>query len=47
MNPARSLAAALASGVLNNLWLYWSATFLGTSIVALLVRKKFKAIEEF
>ena len=47
MNPARSLAPALASGVFNNLWLYWSATFIGTSIVALLVRKKFKAIEEF
>jgi aquaporin Z len=41
MNPARSLAPALTSGVLNNLWLYWSATFVGTSIVALLVRKKF------
>jgi aquaporin Z len=38
MNPARSLAPALASGVLNNLWLYLSATFIGTSIVALLVR---------
>jgi aquaporin Z len=47
MNSARSLAPALASGVLNNLWLYWNATFIGTSIVALLVRKKFKAIEEF
>ena len=35
MNPARSLAPALVSGVLNNLWLYWSATFIGTSIVAL------------
>ena len=41
MNPARSLAPALTSGVLDNLWLYWSATFIGTSIVALLVRKKF------
>ena len=41
MNPARSLASALVSGVLDNLWLYWSATFIGTSIVALLVRKKF------
>jgi aquaporin Z len=40
MNPARSLAPALTSGVLSNLWLYWSATFVGTSIVALLVRKK-------
>jgi glycerol uptake facilitator-like aquaporin len=27
MNPARSLAPALLSGVLGNLWLYWSATF--------------------
>lgn len=41
MNPARSLAPALTSGVLSNLWLYWSATFVGTSIVALLVRRKF------
>jgi aquaporin Z len=41
MNPARSFAPAIVSGVLYNLWLYWSATFRGTSIVALLVRKKF------
>jgi len=27
MNPARSLAPAILSGVLGNLWLYWSATF--------------------
>ena len=39
MNPARSLAPALVSGVLNNLWLYWSATFMGTSIVAVIFRK--------
>jgi aquaporin Z len=31
MNPARSLAPALLSDVLGNLWLYWSATFVGTS----------------
>jgi aquaporin Z len=43
MNPARSLAPAITSGVIGNLWLYWSATFIGTSIVALLVRKKFAA----
>jgi aquaporin Z len=42
MNPARSLAPALLSGVLDNLWLYWTATFIGSSTVALLVRKKFK-----
>jgi aquaporin Z len=41
MNPARSLAPAVLSGVLTNLWLYWTATFIGTSIVALILRKKF------
>jgi aquaporin Z len=41
MNPARSLAPALVSGVLDNLWLYWSATFIGTSIVALMFRRIF------
>lgn len=46
MNPARSLAPALLSGYLGDLWLYWSATFVGTSIVAILVRKKFQDEEE-
>ena len=41
MNPARSLAPALVSGVIGNLWLYWTATFIGTSIVATMFRKKF------
>jgi len=41
MNPARSLAPALLSGAISDLWLYWSATFAGSSIVALLCRKKF------
>jgi aquaporin Z len=41
MNPARSLAPALLSGVLGNLWLYWSATFVGTSIVAFILKRKF------
>jgi aquaporin Z len=41
MNPARSLAPALLSGVIDNLWLYWSATFIGTSIVAYIFRRKF------
>ena len=41
MNPARSLAPAVLSGVLVNLWLYWSATFIGTSIVAVILRNKF------
>jgi aquaporin Z len=43
MNPARSLAPALLSCVVANLWLYWTATFVGTSIVALLARKKSSA----
>ena len=42
MNPARSLAPALLSGMVNDLWLYWTATFVGTSIVALALRKKFR-----
>jgi aquaporin Z len=40
MNPARSLAPALLSGYLEDLWLYWSATFLGTTLVALILRKR-------
>ena len=42
MNPARSLAPALLSGVLGNLWLYWTATFIGSSAVAFTVRKMFR-----
>lgn len=41
MNPARSLAPALLSGSTLDLWLYWSATFVGTSLVALVLRRKF------
>jgi aquaporin Z len=40
MNPARSLAPALFSGVWTDLCLYWTATFVGTSLIALLYRKK-------
>jgi aquaporin Z len=41
MNPARSLAPAILSGWVGDLWLYWSATFIGTSIVGLFFRNKF------
>ena len=41
MNPARSLAPALISGYVGDLWLYWSATFVGTSLVAFSLRRKF------
>ena len=40
MNPARSLAPALLSGALADLRLYWTATFAGSSAVALICRKK-------
>ena len=40
MNPARSLAPSLLSGSVGDLWLYWSATFIGTAIIGLLFRKK-------
>ena len=42
MNPARSLAPAVLSTALGDLWLYCTATFLGAAIVALLVKKKFR-----
>jgi len=41
MNPARSLAPALISGYVGDLWVYWSATFVGTSLVAFSLRRKF------
>ena len=41
MNPARSLAPAIFSGVFSNLWLYFTATFIGTSVVAFILRGKF------
>jgi aquaporin Z len=47
MNPARSLAPALLSGSVSDLWLYWSATFIGTTIIAFAIRKRmFERIKE-
>jgi aquaporin Z len=43
MNPARALAPALLSGTFDHLWLYWTAPFIGTMVVAFLFRKKFQA----
>jgi aquaporin Z len=41
MNPARSLAPALLSGSIGDLWVYWSAPFIGTAMVAMICRSKF------
>ena len=41
MNPIRSLAPALFSGMFGDLWLYWSATFVGTSFIGFIYRRKF------
>jgi aquaporin Z len=43
MNPARALAPALFSGMLDNLWLYWTAPYVGTVMTAFLFRKKFRS----
>lgn len=42
MNPARALAPAVMSGMTHDLWLYLTAPFAGTIIVAILWRCKFK-----
>ena len=41
MNPIRSLSPAIVSGIPDDLWLYWTAPFIGAVIVALVYRKKF------
>lgn len=41
MNPIRSFAPAIAAGIPDELWLYWTAPFVGAVIVAFLLRKKF------
>jgi aquaporin Z len=42
MNPIRSLAPAIFSGVIGDLWLYWCAPFVGSIITAFIYRKKFR-----
>lgn len=42
MNPPRSLAPAIVSDVYSNLWLYFTAIFVGTSVVAFILRGKFE-----
>lgn len=46
MNPARSLAPALLSGIWSDLWIYWTATFIGTSAVAFIFKKFLDALSK-
>lgn len=39
MNPIRSTTPALFTGILDDLWLYWTAPFVGSVIVALVFNK--------
>ncbi len=41
MNPTRSLSPAIMTGIIEDLWLYWSAPFIGSGIAALIFRLKF------
>ncbi len=41
MNPIRSLSPAIVAGIPNDLWLYWSAPFIGAAIVGTIYHKKF------
>ena len=41
MNPIRSLAPAAVIGNVEDLWLYWTAPFIGSVLVALVFKKRF------
>lgn len=41
MNPIRSLAPAVVSGFVNDLWLYWSAPFMGSAVIAMIYKRYF------
>jgi len=41
MNPIRSLSPAIVTGIPDDLWLYWSAPFIGSAIAGLIYHKKF------
>jgi aquaporin Z len=43
MNPIRSLSPAIVTGIPDDLWLYWSAPFIGAAIVGLVYHKKFSS----
>jgi aquaporin Z len=39
MNPIRSLAPAVLSGFVSDLWLYWTAPFAGSAVIAMIYKK--------
>ena len=41
MNPIRSMAPALLTGIFDDLWLYLTAPFAGSVIISILLKKKF------
>ncbi len=42
MNPIRALSPAVLSGFLGDLWIYWSAPFIGSFIIAVIYKTKFR-----
>ena len=46
MNPMRSLSPAIISGVTTDLWLYWTTPFIGTILMAILYRRKFRKVTQ-
>jgi len=41
MNPIRSLSPAVLASIYNDLWIYWSAPFIGSILVALFYKSKY------
>jgi len=41
MNPIRSLSPAIVTGIPDDLWLYWSAPFIGAAVIGIVYHKKF------
>jgi aquaporin Z len=41
MNPIRSLSPAIVAGIPDDLWIYWSAPFVGAAIVGIIYHKKY------